>query len=73
MYFREFTGIHLECGFLRGIKFLDRDAARQGTSPEGRASRACRRHARKARKVIIGRFGLNYKRKHITIRTWDQI
>ena len=43
----------LECDFLRGIKLLARDAARQGTSLGGRASKACRRHARKARIYIF--------------------
>ena len=33
----QFTNISLECDFLRGIKLLARDAARQSTSPEGRA------------------------------------
>ena len=42
-----FTDIPLEWDFLRGIKLLVRDAARQGTGPEGRASRAGRKHARK--------------------------
>ena len=33
MYFLQFTDIPLECDFLKGIKLLARDAARQGTSP----------------------------------------
>ena len=45
----QFTDIPLECDFLRGIKLLSQDTARQGTSPEGRASRTFRRYARKAR------------------------
>ena len=49
----QFTDIPLECDFLRGIKLLARDVVRQSTSPEGRASRAGRKHARKARYIII--------------------
>ena len=43
----------MECDFFKGIKLLARDAVRQGTSSEGRAPRACPKHARKSRKIII--------------------
>ena len=43
----------MECEFLKEIKLLVRDAARQGPSPEGRASWPCRRHAQKARIIYL--------------------